>query len=259
LFSTTECGSYEYLRVPFGLKTSSSALCKPLLHLLRGVDNIIHFVDDVFCVGENPEDHLNTLAEVFEKFREGNLKCRPEKVNLLQSEIKFLGMIVTQGQISPDPEKIKCVENLKPPKNIKQLRVMLGLTCYFRKFIRNYAQIAKPLTDLPKGTPQNITWSQETQTSLDTLKKAFTSEPVLSLPDFEKGQFVVTTDASALGIGAILSQLIPVEEHPDPLHKPPSVYREICMLFKQNSIERRKQLFCNAIRATIYNLPFRQI
>ena len=83
-FSTTECGSYEYLRVPFGLKTSSSALCRPLLHLLRGLNNIIHFVDDVIAMDKDPEDHLVTLAKVFEKFREGNLKCRPEKVNLFQ-------------------------------------------------------------------------------------------------------------------------------------------------------------------------------
>jgi hypothetical protein len=184
-------------------------------------------VDDVICVGETPEDHLNTLTKVFEKFREGNLKCRPEKVNLFQSEIKFLGMIVTQGQISPDPEKIKCVENLKPPKTMKQLRGIIGLTSYFRKFIRNYAQIAKPLTDLTKGDGKIITWSNEAQTSLDTLKKALTSEPILSLPDFEKGQFVVTTDASGLGIGAILFQLIPVENHPEPLQEPPRYIEKV--------------------------------
>ena len=110
------------MRVPFGLKTSSSALCRPLLHLLRGIENIIHFVDDVICVREAPEDHLNTLTKVFEKFREGNLKCRPEKVNLFQSEIKFLGMIVTQGQISPEPEKIKFVKDLKPAKNYETIK-----------------------------------------------------------------------------------------------------------------------------------------
>jgi hypothetical protein len=98
-FCTSECGSYEYLRVPFGLKMSSSALCRPLLYLLRGLKNIIHFVDDVICVGEDVEQHLATLAKVFEKFREGNLKCRPEKINLLQPKFKFLGVVVTQGDI----------------------------------------------------------------------------------------------------------------------------------------------------------------
>ena len=82
-FSTRECGSYEYLRVPFGLKSSSSALCRPL-----------HFLDDVICMDKDPEDHLVTLAKVFAKFREGNLKCRPEKVNL-QTKLKFLGVAVT--------------------------------------------------------------------------------------------------------------------------------------------------------------------
>jgi hypothetical protein len=88
-FSTTECGSYEYLRVPFRLKTNSSALCRPLLHLLRSLNNIIHFVDDVIFMDKNAEDHLITLSKVFEKFRAGNLKCRPKKVNLLQNKINF--------------------------------------------------------------------------------------------------------------------------------------------------------------------------
>ena len=70
---------------------------------------------------------------------------------------------------------------------------------YFRKFIRNYAQVAKPLTDLTRGNPQKITWSKIAQDSLDHLKKALTSEPILSLPDFQTGQFVVTTDASTKG------------------------------------------------------------
>ena len=88
-FLQQNTGSYEYLRVPFGLKTSSSALCRPLLHLLRGLNKIIHFVDDVIAMDKGPEDHLVTLAKVFEKFREGNLKCRPEKVNLFQTKTKI--------------------------------------------------------------------------------------------------------------------------------------------------------------------------
>ena len=72
-------------------------------------------MDDVIAMEKDPEDHLITLAKIFEKFREGNLKCRPEKVNILQTKLKFLG-VVTQGQISPDPEKIKSVKNIRPPK-----------------------------------------------------------------------------------------------------------------------------------------------
>ena len=98
-----QCGSYEHLRLPVGLKTSSRALCRPLIHMLEGLDNIIHFVDDVICTVKNPEDYLVTLAKVFGKFREGNLKCRPEKVKLLQTKIKSLEVVVTQKQISQMP------------------------------------------------------------------------------------------------------------------------------------------------------------
>jgi len=71
--------------------------------MLQGLDNIIHFVDDVICTDKNPEDYLVTLAKVFGKFRKGNLKCRPEKVKLLQTKIKFLGVVLTQRQISQIP------------------------------------------------------------------------------------------------------------------------------------------------------------
>ena len=160
----------------------------------------------------NSEDHLVTLAKVFEKFRDGNFKCRREKLNLLQTKIEFLGVVVTQEQISPDPEKINRFKNLKPPQTTKKLRGILGLMSYFRKFIRNYTQVAKPLTDPTWGNPQKITWSKKAQDSLDHLKKALISEPILSLPNSKTGQFAVTTDASTKGIGAILTHTINGEE-----------------------------------------------
>jgi len=79
---------------------------------------------------KDPKDHLVTLAKVFEKFRECNLKCRPEKLNLLQTKLTFLGVVVTQGQISPYPEKIKFVKNIKPLQTIRQLQGILGLMSY---------------------------------------------------------------------------------------------------------------------------------
>jgi hypothetical protein len=165
-----------------------------LLLLLRGVNNIIHFVDDVIYMDKNSEDNFLPYPR-YSKNLEGNLKCRPEKVKLLQSKIKIFGVVVKQGQIAPDPEKIKIVENLRPPQTIKQLRGILRLCGCLRRFTRNYSQISKSLTDLTRGNPQKITWSKEAQESLDCLKKALISEPILSLPNFQTGQFIVTTDA----------------------------------------------------------------
>ena len=87
-------------------------------------------MDDVICMDKDPKGRLVTLAKVFEKFRECNLKCRPEKLNLLQTKLTFLGVVVTQGQISPYPEKIKFVKNIKPLQTIRQLRGILGLMSY---------------------------------------------------------------------------------------------------------------------------------
>jgi hypothetical protein len=120
---------------------------------------------------------------------------------------------------------------------MKELRRILGLTSYFRKFERNYAQIAKSLTELTKGDSQNATWFQEAQTSLDRLKKALTCEPILSLPDFENGQFVVTTDASSKGIGAILSQIIPIG-NPDPLQGPSNQKKQEVICYSSRTLSK---------------------
>jgi phospholipid-translocating ATPase len=122
-------------------------------------------------------------------------------------ECIYLGHIVGNGQVRPDPTKLAAVRNFPVPTTKKQVRGFLGLTGYYRKFILNYATVAAPLTDLTKKRlPDKVNWTPECGVAFETLKGALCESPVLMNPDFAK-QFILQTDASNRGVGAVLSQL----------------------------------------------------
>lgn len=120
-----------------------------------------------------------------------------------QPSVEYLGHFVSQGEVRADPKKIEAMAAWPQPKSLKQLRGFLGLTGYYRRFIRGYASLAAPLTDLLRKDA--FIWTENATKAFDILKQALTSAPVLKLPNFEE-EFVVETDASNSGIGAILSQ-----------------------------------------------------
>jgi hypothetical protein len=130
---------------------------------------------------------------------------QPDKCEFLRQEVTYLGQIITENDVKPDPNKTRAVEKFPVPKNAKNIKQFLGLAGYYRRFIPNFSKIAKPLTDLLKRDKEFI-WTEEQIQSFNTLKQFLCTQPLLQYPDFSKS-FVITTDALSFAIGGILSQV----------------------------------------------------
>ena len=141
------------------------------------------------------------------RLRESNLTVKMKKCQFGMRECVYLGYVVGNGQVKPDPEKVKAVREYPVPITKKQVRGFLGLSGYYRRFIDGYASIAIPLTDLTKKClPDKVLWTAECEKAFITLKRALCRSPVLANPDFSK-EFILQTDVSNQGVGAVLSQV----------------------------------------------------
>jgi hypothetical protein len=165
-------------------------------------------MDDILIYSATLEQHLSLLQQVFEILRTHKFFIKLSKCSFAQKEIEYLGHCISSEGVATEKSKISAVEQCPVPKNVKELRGFLGLTGYYRKFIRHYGLISKHLTDLlKKGVP--FVWTSNAQTAFNQLKLALINAPVLGIPDFSK-QFILETDASDIGFGAVLIQ----DSHP---------------------------------------------
>jgi hypothetical protein len=162
------------------------------------------FVDDLNIHSENWEDHLQHLGAVLSRLREVNLKLNPSKCCFAAESIVFLGHVVSKKGTKLDLGKIDAVLHFPEPKTVTNVRSFLGLTRYYRKYIRGYSRLASPLFELTKKDVAFV-WNQDCQRAFDALKRALVEAPILVQPDFEK-PFCLDVDWSTKGVGAILSQ-----------------------------------------------------
>lgn len=161
------------------------------------------FIDDILIYSKGWKAHMEQLEEVLKLLDQHQLVANRKKCSFGQRTIEYLGHLIHEKGVAVDPSKVQSVLKWPIPRNVKGVRGFLGLTGYYRKFIRDYGKIAKPLTELTKK--DNFKWSPSAQQAFEELKEKLTTAPVLSLPDFSKG-FVIECDASGVGIGAILMQ-----------------------------------------------------
>ncbi|KAG1419562.1 hypothetical protein G6F58_004549 [Rhizopus delemar] len=204
---TTKFGTYHYNTLPMGLVNSPATFQRLIDLCFRSLINkcLVAYIDDLNVYSENSIEHLQHLDQVFNCIQIANLKLNPEKCFFFKDHLKFLGYIVTKEGIQTDPEKIKKIVDYPVPRTITQVRAFLGIASYYRRFIKNFASIARPLHDQTK-TKKKLPWTKETTDSFVLLKKLLTTAPVLTRPDFTKS-FILVTDASKLGLGCILTQL----------------------------------------------------
>ena len=143
------------------------------------------YIDDIIVFSHTFEQHLEHIREILERLRNAKLKLHPKKCLFAVKRVGFLGHILKPQGISPDPDKIEAIKNYPTPKKLKQVRGFLGLSGFYRRFISNYAQTAKPLYHLTKKDVP-FQWTEECQVAFDSLKEALTSDSVLAFPDFQK-------------------------------------------------------------------------
>lgn len=205
-FSTSDA-HYEFNRMPFGAKGAPAVFQRLMNTVLSGLigKTCLVYLDDIIIYSSTLEEHEINLRQIFGRLRQHRLLLQPDKCNFIMQEIKFLGHVISRNGVTMDPEKISAVVKYPIPTTPKEVKSFLGLIGYYRRFIPKFAEIAKPLNSLlRKDVP--FTWSKEQDNAVDTLKTIITTEPVLQYPDFERGDFVLTTDASKIALGAILSQ-----------------------------------------------------
>ena len=147
---------------------------------------------------------MNHLEEVFERLQKANLKLKISKCEFMKKQLNYLGHIISDDGISVDSDKVAAVQNMQPPKTIRDVRSFLGMASYYRKYVPNFSKIAKPLNALTRKHAK-FNWTAEAQSAFDTLKQSLLEAPVLAFPDISK-PFKLYTDASQYALGAVLMQ-----------------------------------------------------
>ncbi|KAK7909418.1 hypothetical protein WMY93_014102 [Mugilogobius chulae] len=223
----TPLGFWEFNRMPQGVTNAPSTFqrlmekCMGDLHLKE----VLVFLDDLIIFSNTLEEHESRLLRVLSRLRDYGLKLSPEKCKFFQTSVKYLGHIVSSKGVETDPEKVSALKSWPIPTNFKTLRSFLGFAGYYRRFIKGYSTIAKPLNDMTRGysTPRKNSkvqaskqqfdpkepfgsrWSTDCQNAFTTLVEKLTSAPILGFAD-PKRPYILHTDASTTGLGAALYQ-----------------------------------------------------
>lgn len=212
---STLFGLFQFKTVPFSLHGAAATFQRLMDRVLQDHwDYTATYIDDIVIYSQNWQDHTRHLRAVLRTLRDAGLTSNPTKCHIGQREVTYLGYTVGRGRLRPLMDKVKALAEYRFPTTKKQVRQFLGLAVYYRRFIPQFATIAAPLTDLTKAEqPKRVIPSREAERAFNELKMALMRVPVLRQPDFSR-EFIVQTDASAVGLGAVLAQEVDEEEHP---------------------------------------------
>lgn len=215
----TPRGQYEFIKMPFGLCTAPSVFQRYVNYIFQDLisdGTVLAYLDDLAIPSKTQDEGLDKLLTVFKRAEEYGLMFNWSKCLFMRREIEYLGYIIQDNEVRPSKEKIAAVSKFKTPNNLKSLQSFLGLSGYFRKFIKNYSIIARPLTDLLKKNAE-FYFSDECEKAFNELKNILCSSPVLRIYDPD----LVTelhTDASVEGYGAVLLQKSPKDNQMHPIY-----------------------------------------
>ena len=199
-------GSFEPTVMFFGMTNSPTTFQMMMNEILRDLINegkVVAFVDDVLVGTETEERHNEIVEEILKRLEENNLYIKPEKCMWKVQKIEFLDVVIGPNGIEMEKEKVDGVLSWLEPKNIKDVRKFLGLANYYRRFIKDFTQIARLMNMLTRKDVKWV-WGESQQKAFDELKGVFTTKPVLVAPDLDK-EFRIEADASNYATGGVLS------------------------------------------------------
>ncbi|GFX73260.1 retrovirus-related Pol polyprotein from transposon 17.6 [Trichonephila clavipes] len=208
-------GTFRYKIMPFGLRNVPATFQRLMDQFRNGLPNvnILVYLDDIVVLSETFEQHIEDLRMVFDRLKKFKLCANREKYKFVCFRVKYLGLWITPKGIEVDQEKTAAIQNIPSPRNLKQLQSFLQTCSWYRKFIPNFSDIARPLSNLSKKSTA-WKWSEIEQQAFQTLKQCLNTPPILRQVDPKK-HFIIRTDASSYVLGAVLLQgESPTDEQP---------------------------------------------
>nr|GEY81332.1 reverse transcriptase [Tanacetum cinerariifolium] len=248
-FRTHE-GHYEFLVMPFGLTSSPSTFQSLMNTVFKAFLRkfVLVFFDNILIYNKNLKEHCNHLAQVLQVMKDNTLYAKRTKCYFVVPHVEYLGHIISAQGVSTDPFKIEAMQKWPIPLILKQLRGFLGLTGYYRRFIKDYASISQPLVALTKKNA--FKWNPSAELAYHKLKEAMIKAPVLALPNFEQ-EFVVETDASGKGIRAWLPKLLGYDY--EIVYKKGSEKVVVDALSRVNSSGELLQIIVSSVSSSVWN------
>lgn len=227
-FTVPTRGLFQFKRMPFGL-TNAPAVWQRLIDRVIGVEmeaSVFVYLDDVIICTSTFEEHINILREVITRLTRAGLTLNKDKCIFCKPELKYLGYIVNSSGLLVDPEKVEAIINIPTPKTVTEIRRIIGLASWYRRFVPNFSSVISPLSNLTRKNVKFI-WDETCETAFRVIKEHLIQAPVLSCPNFDQ-PFIVQCDASDFGLGAVLTQVQDNEE------------RVICYLSRSLTKNERK-------------------
>jgi len=210
----THLGLYQWVRMPFGLVAAPAVFARMMRTLQLHQLSSVNFFDDILVHSGSFADHLGHVRAVLQRLQQSQLTARPSKISSGYKTLEFLGHVIGQGLIRPEVKKVQKILAIPTPTTKKQVRSLLGLLSFYRRYVPNFASLTAPISDLTKeGQSRSIAWTPACEDALNSIKAVFSTSPVLQLPRLDE-PFVLQTDASSTGLGAVLLQYFDGTLHP---------------------------------------------
>lgn len=207
-------GLFQFNRMPFGLSNAPAVYQELMNIVLQGQEEFaIAYLVDILIFSETPQDHLRRIQDVFHRLRQHGLKLKLKKCSFFKEQTEYLGFIINEHGVKPDPKKVEAIQKLPAPTTVREVRGFIGMCSYYRRFIPNFSKIAEPLIDLTRKYAR-FKWTPYSQEAFDFLKESLTVVPLLAYPDTNK-PYILYTDASDNCIG-----FTPTPKQRKPIPKP---------------------------------------